>query len=105
LLAACVGAVVLPSVTFLAEQVDYVGGAVAAIPLIDLLPLLFISSREKIQKTMVGDFIGQCGAVAGIYTAFYLSHFTEVDVRLIVLGSLSVAFAVNAAAYLILRCL
>ena len=47
--------------------------------------------------------VGQCGAVAGIYTAFYLSHFTEVDVRLIVLGSLSVAFAVNAAVYLILR--
>lgn len=103
LIAAGVGAVVLPVVAFVGDRVDYVGGAIAAVPLIDLLPLLFISSRASARSTLVGDFIGQTGAVSAIFLAFALLHFSEMEVPLIIGISIIVAVVINVIAYMILR--
>lgn len=101
--AAAVGAVVLPAVAYIGDRVDYVGGAIAAVPLIDLLPLLFIGTRESARSTLVGDFIGQTGAVSGIFLAFALLHFTNLTVGLIIALAIVTAIVLNTVAYLVLR--
>lgn len=101
--AAAVGAVVLPLVAYIGDRVDYVGGAIAAVPLIDLLPLLFIGTRENVRSTLVGDFIGQTGAVSGIFLAFALLHFSNIAVGVVISIAIAVAIAINTIAYIILR--
>ena len=99
IIAACVGATVVPFVAFVGDRIDYVGGAIAAIPLVDILPLLFISSRASARTLMAGDFLGQCGALTGIFMAFILLHYSELSETYVVIVSLATAAVLNAAAY------
>lgn len=99
IIAACVGATVVPFVAFLGDRIDYVGGAIAAIPLVDILPLLFIDSRSSARTLMTGDFLGQCGALTGIFLAFLLLHYSDISTSIIAILSIACAVVLNAAAY------
>ena len=103
LLASLIGAIIIPLVAFIADNVDYVGGALAAVPFIDLIPLLFVESRSSVQTTIMGDFVGQSGAVSGIVLCFFLIHFTTISINICVFSGLLLAIFVNAGAYLAVR--
>ena len=94
--ASTVAAIVVGVVTWLAESgYGDVGGALVAIPFIDLIPLVFLSKRSDVYITSRSDAFGQFGSVIGTLSAFYLISQTALPVIVIVLVSLLTAFCVN----------
>jgi hypothetical protein len=103
LLASAVGALVLPTVAYLSDNFEFVGGSLVAVPFLDLLVLLFITVRNDAANTLVGDIMGQIGAFTAIFAAFILVRKTQLSIPIIVAICLSSAMVFNAMTFVFLK--
>lgn len=76
-LSSLTGALIIPLIVYLGHEVKYVGGAIASIPIVDLLPLLFISNVDAASSQLLGDVGGQAGALFAIFGCYYTIHWTK----------------------------
>lgn len=102
ILAAIVGAVVLPVTTLLSDHFEFVGGAFVAVPFLDLLAILFITVRRDAENMLVGDMMGQIGAFSAVFVCFALLQQTEMSPVAIVGIGLAVAILLNIIASVLL---
>jgi hypothetical protein len=104
---AVAGAIVVPLVVFVSHRIKYIGGALAALPIVDLLPILFIS-REAASSQLLGDVGGQVGAVFAIFGAYAVVDTTawgRANKNSVVLMFLAGAVVINLLVFVLLRTL
>lgn len=104
-IASLTGAVIVPLVVFISHRVKYAGGALAALPIVDLLPILFVGS-EYATSQLLGDVSGQVGAffaISGSYLALSSSAWALRNKNFVIIMFILSAAVLNVIMYFILK--